>query len=227
VEGRGFGPAAGLPPGAVSQANVNSIACPAVSANHFSNSDPRSARTFWISASLNSGGAKLLNSSTVHSVPEPRSESNNPTMRPTSFVAFTGEQKGLVGSQACVKQLRAGRESVSAMVNMDTLGLGETEAWFSHADPQLARLLESAAQSVNLPVTEMNADNWGSTDSEPFRDRKIPAITIHSVTQSTLSVLHSRIDKIDIVNRDAYYRTYLLVLSYLAVLDRKLADSTR
>lgn len=60
------------------------------------------------------------------------------------FVAFSGEEKGLVGSRAYVKQLGKARESDIAMVNMDTLGLAETEIWASHADPRLVRLMEAA-----------------------------------------------------------------------------------
>lgn len=144
------------------------------------------------------------------------------------FVSFTAEEKGLVGSDAYVKQLKVEHEPVSAMVNMDTLGLVESEVWTSHADPLLLSLLEATAKSVNLPLTQMNvADSVGSTDSESFREKKIPAITIHSLTQQTLSVLHSPEDKIEKVNREAYYRTYLLVLDYLAVLDLKLDESPR
>jgi Zn-dependent M28 family amino/carboxypeptidase len=138
------------------------------------------------------------------------------------FVAFSGEEKGLVGSKAYVRQLLTAHESVSAMVNMDTLGLAETEVWVSHADPRLVQLLELAANTFKLPVSGVNVDNLGSTDSEPFREKKIPAITIHSVTSETWSILHSPKDRIEAVHRDEYYRTYRLVLAYLAVLDRKL-----
>jgi hypothetical protein len=138
------------------------------------------------------------------------------------FVAFSGEEKGLVGSRAYVKQLEKTREAVSAMVNMDTLGLAETEVWTSHADPKLVRLMDVAAAATNLPVSSVNVDGLGSTDSESFREKKIPAITIHSLTLETLRILHSRYDRIENVHADAYYRTYRLVLAYLAVLDQNL-----
>jgi hypothetical protein len=108
------------------------------------------------------------------------------------------------------------------MVNMDTLGLAETEVWASHADPTLLRLLGVAATATQLPVSGVNVDGLGSTDSESFREKKIPSITIHSLTQATIPVLHSPKDRIEAVQRDQYYRTYQLVLAYLAVLDQKL-----
>jgi hypothetical protein len=138
------------------------------------------------------------------------------------FVAFSGEEIGLVGSRAYVKQLGKTRGAVSAMVNMDTLGLAETEVWMSHADPRLVRLMDIAAAATNLPVSSVNVDGLGSTDSESFREKRIPSITIHSLTLDTLRILHTRYDRIENVHGDEYYRTYRLVLAYLAVLDQDL-----
>jgi hypothetical protein len=138
------------------------------------------------------------------------------------FVAFNGEEKGLVGSKAYVQQLTKNQETVVAMVNMDTLGLAESEVWVSHADPKLLQLMEMAATAVKLPVSGMNVESVGSTDSESFRDKKIPAITIHSLTSETLPILHNSKDRIEAIHIDRYYRTYRLVLAYLAVLDQSL-----
>jgi hypothetical protein len=138
------------------------------------------------------------------------------------FIAFSGEEKGKVGSKAYVRELGKTHEQVSAMVNMDTLGLAETEVWVNRADPKLVQLMELAAATLKLPVWGMNVDKVGSTDSESFREKKIPAITIHSLTSATLPILHSAKDRIEAVHKDEYYRTYRLVLGYLAVLDQSL-----
>jgi hypothetical protein len=163
----------------------------------------------------NWSGAALLPSLYQGMAGEPRRH----TFR---FVSFSGEERGLVGSRAYVQQLGKGLEAVTAMVNLDTLGLAESEVWVTHADPQLVRLLGIAAKALKLPVTEMNVDRVGTTDSEPFREKKIPAITIHSLTEATLPVLHSSKDRITAVHKDEYYRTYRLVLAYLALLDQSL-----
>jgi len=138
------------------------------------------------------------------------------------FVAFSGEEKGLLGSKAYVRELGKTHEQVIAMVNMDTLGLAETEVWVSHADPKLLQLVDVIATALKLPVSGVNPERVGTTDSEPFREKKIPAITIHSLTQQTLPVLHSPKDRIEAVHLDEYYRTYRLVLGYLALLDQRL-----
>jgi hypothetical protein len=147
---------------------------------------------------------------------------NVPRRHTFRFVAFSGEEQGEIGSKAYVRELGKSHEQVIAMVNMDTLGLGESEVWANHADPQLVRLMELTATATNLPVSGMNVDQVGSTDSEAFREKKIPAITIHSLTSATLPILHSPKDRIEAIHKDEYYRTYRLVLAYLAVLDQRL-----
>ena len=137
------------------------------------------------------------------------------------FIAFTGEEKGLLGSKEYVRQLGRDKSRIKAMINMDTLGLTDTEVWVSRADPKLVNLMSSVAGYLKLPVSAMNVEKVGSSDSESFRNAHIPAMTIHSLTQSTLRILHSPNDQIKEIHLDAYYRTYQLVLGYLAILDQK------
>jgi len=79
----------------------------------------------------------------------------------------------------------------------------------------------------SLPVTAMNVEQVGSTDSEQFAARKIPSITIHSLTQQTWDahILHTSKDKLSAMNLDNYYETYRLVAAYIAYLDQ-FADAT-
>ena len=147
------------------------------------------------------------------------SEARRHTFR---FVAFSGEEKGLVGSRAYVRELDKTKERDIAMVNMDTLGLGESLVWTSRADPKLVRLIAVAADALKLPVSGMNLEEVGTADSESFTQNKIPAITIHSLTAETLTILHSKKDKIEQVRSEEYYRSYRLILAYLALLDQTL-----
>ena len=141
------------------------------------------------------------------------------------FIAFTGEEKGELGSASYVNGMSKDEVALSrAMVNMDTLGLGPPEVWLSHADPYLARALAGVANALKLPFRAMNVEQVGSTDSEQFARRKIPSITIHSLTQETLPVLHSRRDQISAVRPNDYYDSYCLVTAYLTYLDRLLSD---
>jgi len=136
------------------------------------------------------------------------------------FVAFTDEESGMSGSIFYAKQLTAEQRSkVDAMVNIDTLGLGPTKIWATHADAGLVNLLSRVADSMKLPLGVVNVDNVGSTDSESFAQYKIPRITVHSITQETWNILHSHDDNLKAIKMDDYFTSYRLLIAYLAVLD--------
>jgi hypothetical protein len=136
------------------------------------------------------------------------------------FIGFADEEKGLVGSGFYVRHLsKDQRQKVSAMVNLDTVGMAPAEVWASHADKNLLRALAVVGASMKLPITGMNVDGVGSSDSESFRDEKIPSLTIHSVTAKNLSILHSPKDTLAVMQRKDYEDTYRLMCGYLAYLD--------
>jgi hypothetical protein len=141
------------------------------------------------------------------------------------FVGFTGEERGLVGSDFYAHKLtKDERSKIQGMVNFDSLGLGPTKVWASHADKQLLDALEDIASALQLPIGVVNVDKVGSTDSESFAQFGIPRITIHSVTQETWPILHSKRDKLDVVKMDDYFSTYCLMAGYLAFLDTYLEE---
>jgi hypothetical protein len=141
------------------------------------------------------------------------------------FVGFTDEEKGEIGSRFYARQMT--KEQVAAtdaMVNMDTLGLAPAKVWATHSDKNLIIMLFQVATILNTSVTAVNVEQIGATsDSEQFAERKIPRITIHSLTQKTWDarILHGSKDKLSAINLDDYYQTYRLVAAYLAFLDQK------
>jgi hypothetical protein len=136
------------------------------------------------------------------------------------FVAFAGEEKGLVGSRFYVDSLAPEQvKKINAMVNMDTLALGPTEVWVTHSDDKLVRALNGMALALKLPLTGVNVDRVGKSDEESFISRKVPTITVHSLTQETLRVLHSPKDNYGAVHFSDYYNSYRLLSGYLVLLD--------
>jgi putative aminopeptidase FrvX len=139
------------------------------------------------------------------------------------FIGFTDEEQGEVGSNFYVRQMT--KEQVAAtdaMVNMDTLGLAPTEVWASHSDKRLNGAIASVAKQLHVPVSGMNVEQIGSTDSEQFAARKIPSITIHSLTQESWNsrILHTSKDKLSAMKLDDYYESYCLIAAYVAFLDQ-------
>lgn len=136
------------------------------------------------------------------------------------FVGFTAEEQGLVGSRFYVKQMTPEQMArTRAMVNIDSVALGPTKLWLNHSDPRLATAFATVAKSMKLPIGVVNAEQYGDDDSEPFVKRKIPTLMIHSVTQDTWHVLHTRDDSWKAVKLDDYYDTYRLLATYLAYID--------
>lgn len=139
------------------------------------------------------------------------------------FVAFADEEKGLVGSRRYVKGLgKEGIARVKAMVNLDTLGLSPTKVWANRADRVLMALAANVAGTLDLPLSGMNVDGAGDSDSRPFYEKKIPVIDFHSVTQETLPLLHSDRDQMRALRIEEYMQTYRLLAGFLAYLDETL-----
>ena len=143
------------------------------------------------------------------------------------FVGFSAEEKGLVGSEYYVEHLTADeRARIDGVVNLDSLGLGPTEVWASHADKALLDALAAVSAESKLPASVMNVDNLGTADSESFARFHIPRVTLHSLTPDTWAILHSPRDKLSAIRMDDYYDSYRLVAEYLAYLDGALTKPT-
>jgi hypothetical protein len=150
----------------------------------------------------------------------------SPTKHTFIFIAFTAEELGLIGSRAYVHEMKPDEvRRTRAMVNLDSLGLSDTKVWLSHSDKQLAGALYAVATAMKLPISAVNVDNVGSTDSESFWARGIPRITIHSVTQETFPILHTRQDRLSAIKFDDYYNTYRLLAAYLTYIDGTLGQT--
>ena len=142
------------------------------------------------------------------------------------FLAFTDEEKGLVGSTAYASKMsKSDVESTMAMINLDSLGMTETKIWSSRADKTLIELTMKLRNAMKLKVEGVNVERVGSTDPEPFRKRQIRTLTFHSVTQENWPVLHSQRDNEEALNLGNYYDSYRLVAAYLAYLDVALTSS--
>jgi Zn-dependent M28 family amino/carboxypeptidase len=139
------------------------------------------------------------------------------------FVAFAGEERGLVGSSRYVKSLTAEQKVlIQAFVNLECLGMTPVKVWTNRSTPALVARLNEIARAIEITVQGVNVDQVGDDDTHPFLSAHIPVISIHSVTQETLRILHSERDRVDAIHFDDYYRAYKLTAFYLAYLDVKL-----
>lgn len=144
------------------------------------------------------------------------------------FIGFSDEEKGEIGSHFYAQHMSKDDVAAThAMVNMDTLGLGPTAVWESRSDKSLVEMLARVGHGLEMPLLAINVERVGSTDSEQFRARKIPSITIHTYTQEAVNakILHSNKDNLSEIHLDDYYQNYRLVAAYLVALDSWLKES--
>ncbi len=136
------------------------------------------------------------------------------------FVGFTGEEAGLIGSSFYARQLNTDqRKHIEAMINLDTLALGPTKIWVSQSDPRLVNTIVATAKLMSLPIAGVDVNGVGESDEESFIAEKICTLTVHSLTPSTLHVLHRPDDNPSAIRLSDYFDTFRLLSSYLLALD--------
>jgi hypothetical protein len=146
--------------------------------------------------------------------------STEPRKHKFVFIAFSGEEEGLFGSEEYAKQLTPEAiAKIRVMVNLDSLGMGPTKVWLHHSDHHLADVLYGISKTMNIPLGVVDADDVGDDDSSSFIKRKVPTVMIHSVTSENFPILHSKRDDISAVKFADYYDSYRLISAYLAYLD--------
>jgi Zn-dependent M28 family amino/carboxypeptidase len=139
------------------------------------------------------------------------------------FVAFAGEEEGLLGSRDFVSRL--GKEeaaNVRAMVNIDSLALSPIAVWRSHANASLFDMAVQTAGILKMKLDVVNVDGEGDGDSSSFRVKKIPVIDFHSVRPGTFHILHSKDDTFAAVRIADYLDSFKLLANYLEYIDSHL-----
>lgn len=139
------------------------------------------------------------------------------------LVGFAAEETGLWGSKSYVGSLSAGQRSdIRAMINLECLGTGPPKVWASRADKKLLEAYARVSRLLGIPPAGVNVERVGDDDSHPFLNAGIPVITIHSVTQQSLRLLHNSHDNLEAIHPDDYYKSYQLAAAYLTYLDSAL-----
>ena len=134
------------------------------------------------------------------------------------FVAFADDGSDPAGAESFAHHLTQSQlERAESMVNVDTLGFSPTKIWTAHSDKDLVHALIVMVYALKIPASQIDIAALGHKDSDPFKARHIPQITIHSLTQqNVVSGVTTQF------RPNNYYDTYRLLCGYLAYLDRLL-----
>lgn len=135
------------------------------------------------------------------------------------FVAFGEEEKGMYGSAAMVDKIK--KEQVPeycAMINIDSLGLAYPQAADNMSSKKMMDFTADLAGKMKVPFAHAAIPGAGA-DSQPFLSKKIPAITLHGMTNDWPKLLHSSNDKPETVKTESVYLGYRLALALLVEVD--------
>ncbi len=139
------------------------------------------------------------------------------------FVAFADKGNDLAGAEFFTRHMgQPELDRTEAMVNVDALGLSPTKISVAHSDKDLVHDLVIMVYALKLPASQIDIAAAGNTDSEPFALRRIPQITVHSLTQQNVVT-----GETTQFRPNNYYDTYRLLCGYLAFLDQTLKPRPR
>ena len=117
--------------------------------------------------------------------------------RTIRFVLFTGEEEGLLGSQAYAKNHSGEADSIQAVIVLDN-GVGAVTGQALQGRNELAGLWKS----ILAPVASLNADsvregNKGGTDHLSFLAYGVPGFNFDQITRGYNHTHHSQSDTYD------------------------------
>jgi Tol biopolymer transport system component len=115
-------------------------------------------------------------------------ESNEPLRRDVWFVAFSGEERGVLGSTAFTREPPPGLAlaDLDAMINMDMVGrLRENKLSVLGAESGegWAALVEPACKRAGL-TCRLSGDGYGPSDHSPFYAAGVPVLHLFTGTHS-------------------------------------------
>ncbi len=133
------------------------------------------------------------------------------------FIAFTGEEEGLIGSARYVREPLYPLESTVAMLNMDMVGRLKDEKLIVHGPgtaPELDKLVDRWGKELKFEITK-KPGGFGPSDHSSFYAKKIPVL--HFFTGSH-SDYHRPSDDFDKLNIDGMRRVSVMVSEIAAAL---------
>lgn len=143
------------------------------------------------------------------------------TEKTYKFVAFGREEEGLIGSKAMVKEIsKEDRSNYCAMVNLDSFGFTVPQALGNISNDSLISIAEESAKEFDFPFSKVSIGG-ASSDSDSFKSKKIPAITLHGLSNDHEKFLHTSKDSLKNINFASVFLGYTFTLRMLSKIDAK------
>lgn len=151
----------------------------------------------------------------VLEIAEALMKSKTKPKRSVLFVLFASEEQGLFGSKHFVKSWKKGYDKITAMLNLDCVGYGDSiQVGNGKSSPKLWKIAwEKDEQHFKFMVEE----TWsgGGADASPFHEEGIPCL--YFVTTNSYEHLHLQTDQTETLNPELFEK--IVRLAYLTVKD--------
>ena len=138
------------------------------------------------------------------------------------FIFCGSEERGLLGSKAYCEAHKEGLEDCVLCVNLDMIGsvMGKFIAVCS-SEPELVSYIRYMASEEGWSLTAR--DGVYSSDSTPFADHGVPAVSFARIAGSGQSSIHTRYDTIDLLSPGQIAED----IGFIAKFALRMADAAR
>ncbi|MBP6311796.1 MAG: M28 family peptidase [Flavobacteriales bacterium] len=140
---------------------------------------------------------------------------SNPPKHNLLFIAFAGEEAGLMGSQYCVSDPWFDLTKVKLMVNLDILGTGDDGIMVVNATAQkkhYANLVRINKKRKLLPLVKARGPSCNS-DHCPFVQRGVPAVFLY--TMGGITAYHDVFDRPETLPLTKFPEVYALLKEFI------------
>jgi len=121
------------------------------------------------------------------------------------FIAFSGEEEGLIGSQYYVKQPLFPLKKIKAMINLDMVGTGDgilLAGTSSSRYPELTEAVEESAKMLDIAISVDDSLLYPGSDHYPFHMNKIPSLFFFQDNPGKIGGYHTLKDTMDSIDPD-------------------------
>lgn len=150
-----------------------------------------------------------------------------PLSKTILFVAFGKEELGLVGSHAMAEAIPKDQRALYCeMINIDGFGLAAPQVADNMSSDKLGSFVANLAKEMKVPFRHGSVPGAGA-DSMSFMDKKIPAVTLHGLSNAWPKILHTGNDQSSRISPVSVYLGYRLSLALVIRLDSSACDTYR
>lgn len=130
----------------------------------------------------------------------------NKPLRTLKFIWCGSEEMGLLGSKTYVNAHKEELNDYKLCINIDMLGvtIGSDIACVT-GNNSLVNYIDYLGREIGFPIKPRQGVY--SSDSTPFADNGVPAVSFARISPQGGAVIHSRKDVIDYLSEDNYYKS--------------------